>query len=627
MRRASIQTHILLIVLMPALLTEFGLVGYFTYKNITAAERDLSERANNAARHLAGTLPYALFSDNRALIKNLLETEQASSRLLYAVVSNRSNQPIAQLGATQGHSFSARSQINLPTTELDTEPDILLDNSQPTSDTALGYVVVGIDLTPIDADKRSMLFNALLLVTMAMGITGILAWRLSKRLSSQLAQVTAAVGRIAHGDLQARAGVPGSTGGEIGTLAAGVNHMAEKLQANQTELHMRIRHATTVIEAKKDEAERANIAKSRFFAAASHDLRQPMHALALTVAALKARSHSAGIQSLVNNIEAATDAMALLFNSLLDISKLDAGVTEVNLSHFPVQTLFDNLHNQLAPMAMDKGLKLRIRPSRAILHSDPLLLYRILVNLVNNAILYTNHGGVLVGCQIHGGENRITVWDTGYGIPEKQQENVFREFVQLHNPERDRNKGLGLGLAIVARLGQLLGHGIGLRSRPGSGSSFSVNVPAGNPMLVRTHLLAEAPGILIEGALVVLVDDEETILQAMAELFDNWKLDLVTARSAAEALQLLQAVQRMPDIILSDYRLPDDSDGLDVIQQIRGHFQVDIPAVVVTGDTAPETIRRITQAGLPVLYKPLRPARLRALLTHLIQQSRTQAVG
>jgi len=170
MRRASIQTHILLIVLMPALLTEFGLVGYFTYKNITAAERDLSERANNAARHLAGTLPYALFSDNRALIKNLLETEQASSRLLYAVVSNRSNQPIAQLGATQGHSFSARSQINLPTTELDTEPDILLDNSQPTSDTALGYVVVGIDLTPIDADKRSMLFNDLLLVTMAMGI-------------------------------------------------------------------------------------------------------------------------------------------------------------------------------------------------------------------------------------------------------------------------------------------------------------------------------------------------------------------------------------------------------------------------------------------------------------------------
>jgi CheY-like chemotaxis protein len=248
----------------------------------------------------------------------------------------------------------------------------------------------------------------------------------------------------------------------------------------------------------------------------------------------------------------------------------------------------------------------------------------VLINLVSNAIRYTDRGGILVGCRPWRSGVQISVWDTGRGIPVEQQENVFQEFVQLHNPERDRGKGLGLGLAIVSRLGRLLGHRIGLRSRPGRGSVFTIVVPPGNPRLAQISPPPPLPGLLAEDALVVLVDDEEAILQGMAELFDNWKLDLVAARSAEEALRLLEAAGRTPDVIVSDYRLPGDSDGLQVIARLRQHFHSDIPAVLVTGDTAPASIQAINQAGFPILHKPLRPARLRALLTHLIQQGRAR---
>ncbi|MGA9165056.1 MAG: ATP-binding protein, partial [Thiobacillus sp.] len=258
----------------------------------------------------------------------------------------------------------------------------------------------------------------------------------------------------------------------------------------------------------------------------------------------------------------------------------------------------------------------------------PLLIERILVNLIANAIRYTDDGGVLVACRRRGRMVRISVIDTGRGIPLDQQESVFHEFVQLHNTARDRSKGLGLGLAIVSRLGRLLGHRVDLQSRPGHGSVFSIDVPCGDARLIQPASVASsAPGPIPADALVLLVDDESAILRGMAELFDNWHIDLVTAHSADEAEQWLSSLDRLPDVIVSDYRLPDDTDGLAVITRLRQKFGRDIPAIVVTGDTAPDTILRITQAGFPLLHKPLRPAKLRALLTHLIQQARAAAMG
>ncbi len=475
------------------------------------------------------------------------------------------------------------------------------------------------------ASHENALAHAALLMLLAMALTGALAWWLSSRLSGQLKHVGEVVKRLARDDLSVRAQLPPD--GEMGALAADVNTLADALLAHREELDKRIREATADLAAKKDMAERANFAKSRFFAAASHDLRQPLHALSLFVTALKARSLQPETQSLIDNIEASTAAMELLFNALLDISRLDAGTIETHPVHFSLQKMLQDLDKQFNALAAEKQLRLRFRPCDITLYSDPLLIERILANLIANAIRYTDEGGIVVACRRRGRMARLTVIDTGRGIPEDQQESVFQEFVQLHNPARDRSKGLGLGLAIVSRLGRLLGHRVDLRSRPGHGSVFSIDVPLGDAHQIQAPQPQQPPGRIPDDALVLLVDDESAILRGMTELFDNWNIDLVTAHSTSEAVQWLESIGRVPDVIVSDYRLPDDTDGIEVIAQLRQRYGAGIPAILVTGDTAPDTILRISQAGIPMLHKPLRPAKLRALLTHLIQQARLQPVG
>ncbi|HMA10831.1 MAG TPA: ATP-binding protein [Steroidobacteraceae bacterium] len=624
----SIRSRMLVIALLPALLAEFGMVAYFTTQALATAEDALHERATHAASHLAGALPYPLISGDTALVHSLLESETRNSQLAFVRVSDVQGRTLASsgdfLGATRLDSHHREHlDIRLPAAVIHGQAPVAA--SAASNNDLLGQVEVGVTLDQISAFKRDTLIHAALLMLLALALTGALAWRLSNRLAGQLRHVGQVVGRLACDDLTVRTQLP--LQGEVGALAAGVNNMAEALQAHRSELERRIREATADLAAKKDMAERANQAKSRFFAAASHDLRQPLHALSLFVAALKARNQQPESQTLIDNIEASTAAMELLFNSLLDISRLDAGTIEAHPVHFPLQKMLLDLNHQFSALAAEKQLRLRFRPCDITLYSDPLLIERILVNLISNAIRYTDDGGVLVACRRRGRMVRLSVIDTGRGIAPDQQESVFQEFVQLHNPARDRSKGLGLGLAIVSRLGRLLGHRVDLRSRPGHGSIFSIDVPCGDAHLIQPLAPVAAPGQVPDDALVLLVDDESAILRGMAELFDNWNIDLVTAHSADEAEHWLASLGRVPDVIVSDYRLPDDTDGIEVITRLRQKFGRTIPAILVTGDTAPDTILRISRAGFPLLHKPLRPAKLRALLTHLIQQARATAMG
>jgi signal transduction histidine kinase/ActR/RegA family two-component response regulator len=625
---SSIRSRVLVIALLPALLAELGMAAYFTSQALATAEDALHARATRAAHHLAETLPYALISGDVALARHLLETETRNSQLAFARVTDPQNRTLIDTGDSLGAAhlddrYRQRVAILLPGTVVQ-DNTLLPVKPVPASD-LLGEVEVGVKLDQIATSRHDTLIHAIFLMLLAMSLTGALAWRLSNRLAGQLQHVGRVVGMLACDDLTVRTQLPPE--GEVGALAAGVNNMAEALQTHRGELEQRIREATADLAAKKDMAERANQAKSRFFAAASHDLRQPLHALSLFVAALKARNQQPEAQTLIDNIEASTAAMELLFNALLDISRLDAGTIEAHPEHFPLQKILHDLEQQFGALAAEKQLRLRFRPCDLTLYSDPLLIERILANLISNAIRYTDDGGVLVVCRHHGHSVRLSVIDTGRGIPPDQQESVFQEFVQLHNPARDRSKGLGLGLAIVSRLGRLLGHRIDLRSRPGYGSTFSIDIPCGDAQQVQTPSPVIAAGPIPADALVLLVDDESAILRGMAELFDNWNIDLVTAHSTDEAEHWLVSLGRMPDVIVSDYRLPDDTDGIEVITRLRAKFGRDIPAILVTGDTAPDTILRISQAGFPLLHKPLRPAKLRALLTHLIQQARAAAMG
>ncbi len=371
----------------------------------------------------------------------------------------------------------------------------------------------------------------------------------------------------------------------------------------------------------KDAAEEANVAKSRFLAAASHDLRQPLHALGLFVQSLHESGLAARERHIIGNIRRSVDAMEELFNALLDISRLDAGVVQPRIVTIPLASVFDSLRFEYAPVAREKKLALIVMKTAVHVRSDVSLLSRIIRNLLSNALSYTDRGGVVLGCRRNGDSVRIEVWDSGKGIPADRHEEIFREFSQLENPERDRRKGLGLGLAIVERLARLLGHSVELRSEVGRGSVFSITVPRGaQEDCVPLDAPEATTAFDLAGALVLVVDDEAAVQDGMAAVLRRWGCEVLTSGSGAEMLAKLVGVRKLPDLIVSDYRLRGEENGIQVVEMLRGEFNADIPSLLVTGDTAPDRLRDAEASGLPILHKPVNPARLRTLIANLLRQ-------
>lgn len=376
----------------------------------------------------------------------------------------------------------------------------------------------------------------------------------------------------------------------------------------------------------KEAAEEANVAKSRFLAVASHDLRQPLHALGLFVQALQESSIATHERHLVGNIRRSVDAMEELFDALLDISRLDAGVVRPRFETFGLASMFDRLSFEYVPVAKQKGLSLSVMKTSVFVCSDPSLLERIVRNLVSNAVRYTDRGGLLLGCRREEGGVRIEVWDTGRGIaPEKHRE-IFREFAQLDAADRDPRKGLGLGLAIVERLAHLLDHNIRLHSIPGKGSMFSVVVPRGREQDVVPQAAVEhTTAFDLTGVLILVIDSEPAVCQAMEALLSKWNCEVITAASGGEMKNKLTMVRRIPSLIISDYRPRAPATlgagpTLAIIDMLRAEFNTEIPAVLLTGDTGMErSLRDQEVAGLPVLQKPLNPARLRTLIANLLR--------
>jgi CheY-like chemotaxis protein/nitrogen-specific signal transduction histidine kinase len=364
-------------------------------------------------------------------------------------------------------------------------------------------------------------------------------------------------------------------------------------------------------------AEQANLAKSRFLASASHDLRQPVHALGMFVSALRGQTMNDEAQRLVGHIDNSVVALDTLFTALLDISRLDAGVVACHAESFAIQPLLQRVCEDYRTEARDKGLRLVLHPCRGRVHSDPVLLERILRNVISNAVRYTQHGRVVVGCR-RGNPLSIQVWDSGMGIPPDMQERVFEEFYQLDNPERDRNKGLGLGLAIVRRLASLLDCRIELGSRVGLGTVVKLSVPLAPEAewikLAETELLAE---VQTQG-LILVVDDEVAIQEAMRSLLTCWGHEVIVAGSGAEMQARIASCLAVPVLIICDYRLRAGENGIDVIQQLQAEFNADIPAMLITGDTAPERLREAQQSGFLLLHKPVPNSALRAAIGNLM---------
>lgn len=372
------------------------------------------------------------------------------------------------------------------------------------------------------------------------------------------------------------------------------------------------------LSAQRDEAERANIAKSKFLAAASHDLRQPLQSLTLFASALSERIKYPEVSKIVSNIDASVRALEQLFNALLDISRLDAGVLQPGRKHFALQSLCARLINDYLPEAEKKGLILECSVGDFVVHSDPALLERILRNYVSNAVRYTDAGKVRLSCVPMNGQIRIDVMDTGIGIPTSQQREIFSEFFQLGNPERDRTKGLGLGLAIVDRVAKLLGHAIEVESTPGQGSRFSVSVPFGDRGLLAVQS-TETDNALSDlvGLNVLVVEDEISIREGMRMLLEQWGCRVTLAGSEDEAVALIRESGSIPGAIIADYRLRDDRTGAQAIERLHRELRTPIPALLISGDTAPDRLREARASGYQLMHKPVQPGSLRAFLRSL----------
>jgi CheY-like chemotaxis protein len=283
-----------------------------------------------------------------------------------------------------------------------------------------------------------------------------------------------------------------------------------------------------------------------------------------------------------------------------------------------VDTVFDRLRGTFSGPAQDKGLRLSVRRSKLTLGTDATLLFRVLSNLVSNSLRYTESGGILVACRRRGNVAKVEVWDTGIGIPADQHERIFEEFYQLNNPSRDRSRGLGLGLATVRRIVQLLGHPLWLRSTVGKGSRFTIEVPVADPARVQSiaATIEQKVPNLIGGKLIVVIDDEESVRLGMLSLLESWGCKCVAAADSAEALRTLNGNTRTPDFIIADLRLRGENTGIDAIRELRAELGNGIPAVLISGDTATEQLRKVSAAGLTMMHKPLKAVRLRALLNH-----------
>jgi signal transduction histidine kinase/CheY-like chemotaxis protein len=375
------------------------------------------------------------------------------------------------------------------------------------------------------------------------------------------------------------------------------------------------------LERQRNIAEQANIAKSRFLAAASHDLRQPVHALGMFVSALRGRSMDAEAERLVEHLDGSVEALDSLFVALLDISRLDAGIVQSQLESFAVQPMLERICADHAGEAAAKGIGLVLHPCAAIVHSDAVLIERIVRNIVANAVRCTRAGRVVVGCRRRGERLVIEVWDTGRGIAPEQQERVFEEFYQLDNPERDRAKGLGLGLAIVRRLSLLLDCPVTVASEPGKGSVFRVSVPQSNeaPRSEAAPAIVAAPAA-VSGGLILVVDDELAIQEAMRSLLAGWGYEAIVAGSCAQMLERIADCTTRPDLIISDYRLRGGENGIETILRLQSEFNADIPAMLITGDTAPDRLKEARQSGFLLLHKPVPRGKLRAAIGNLINR-------
>ncbi len=631
----DLRARMLLLALLPTTLVAVLLTTVFLLRSIDALEQGLRTRGTAISRHMSTLAEFGIFSGQRdslgALAVSALGID-ADAR--GAAVVDERGIVLARSGALNEQAWPALARIEgqrlgadvllfiEPVTRRRVPVDDIyggIESPPESGPGVVGYVVLEMSLRDASQRVERLIIIGLLIALFGSAIGGWLAYRIARGVTRPLLAASDVVERIGGGDLAARMAT--GSAGPLKALASGINNMAARIGVSQEELRQRVIEATADLQREKEAAEQATIAKSHFLAAASHDLRQPLHALGLFVAALTRSEVAQREPALVANIRAATDTLQNLLDAILDLSRLDSGNIVPTIDSFALGPLLDRLARDLSLFAEHKGLRLKIRPTRAWVRSDEKLVERILLNLVGNALRYTGTGGVLVSVRRRGDGVLVEVWDTGTGIPEHAREMIFDEYTQLDNPERDRAKGLGLGLAICRRLAELLAVPIGVRSRPQRGSVFWIRLPLAEPAAIGGEAAggtfappADEPGRI--AATVLVIDGDALVRAGMDRAITGWGGRVMLAADRDEALRCCRAAG-VPDMVICNVDLPGKVSGIDLARELQRELDPAgtwLRVLLVSADWSDAMQAAARAAGFPLLRKPLAPARLRAAL-------------
>lgn len=642
MRLFGIERQAQLIALIPIMVIAALLESYFIYARFDDLDRALLERSQLLTRQLASSSEYAVFSGDAGLLKQHVDSALSFQDVSAISVLDAAFNPLLRVGQGK-HDLSAQhpvaSQIDqdshllrlyepITPTQIKLEQADLQGNASQTPSKPLGMVVIEFSKSRLNQQKTEIIVFNLLITLTVLSATLMISLRVARKISQPILGMRHAIIGIGEGELHTRIS-PKPMVRELYELADGINKMALQLQLDRSTLQDRINHATSELRTKKEEAEKASFSKTRFLAAASHDLRQPMHALGLFIGELQATINTEEQRKIVLKVEESVEAMSGLLNSLLDISKLDAGLISPQAIEFNVGIILDRIAHDYQAIAASKSIKLKVVPCNKNVSSDPVLLERILVNLISNALRYTQLGGhVFVGCRKRGDNLRIEIRDNGIGIPADEQKNIFLEFVQLANKERDRSMGLGLGLAIVERLSKLLQHPIAVRSKLGKGSLFSIDIPLARNSVPNLEINRDPidtqpikPVLTEQGSRsrILVVDDDSLVRTSTQGVLSSWGYEVYLATSLHEVKSKFG--QQGFDLVICDYRLPDGT-GLEVVNFIAAHQHEFTPCILISGDTSPDVLKKVTESGFNLLSKPVRPAKLRSLLHFLLTESK-----
>lgn len=583
----SIAAQLIALAVVPsiALAFAFALLWYTTEQR--ELELEYTREAEAVAAGLARGAEFAISSNNLELIDLTLRSALKHPNIVSASVLRLDRSSV-------GEAVRDGNRPNASTTRRFEHP---ISDSGRSGLTALapagvvGTAVIEVDQSALIHARGTLRWTVAVAFLSLSSLLVVVIFLWARRLSAPLTTLTDVVRRLSRGDLAARVQPVGT--GEIRDLELGINHLARVIGDNQRQLSEKIHAATVALKEQRDQATAASQAKSRFLAAASHDLRQPMHALGLFCTALEKRITEPDQRKLLSNIHTSLRAMEELFESLLDLSRLEAGRVVANVDRVALQEVFSWIDLEYSAAARDKGLRFRVRQTDAWVQADIALLRRVLMNLVANAIRYTQSGGVLVGAQRRGDAVRIGVWDTGPGIDAASREAIFEEFVQLRHETSDKTKGLGLGLAIAKRSAELMGTTIRVQSTPNRGSLFSITLVnarsrarARGPKATPTMITASTQTMLqLSGQRVLVIEDDEPGRQAMRALLSQWGCDVRDADSGNTACERVRDGWQ-PEVIVSDFRLRAGETGLDAIARVKQVTGRDAPVVIVSGELA-----------------------------------------